>query len=350
MALKIEVKPYDTELYKSNIESFLPDKIIDIHTHMWLSRLRQKRNPEKMSWAGRIADENPAEDLILTYEKLFPGKKVLPLTFSSVGPDDDIEAANEYVRSCSVKYNFPSLAYAVPDWSAEEFERKIIAGGFLGCKVYLSFAKKYIPSDEIRIFDFLPHHLLEVLNRHGWICMLHIPRSKRLRDPVNIAQLMEIEELYPNVKLIVAHVGRAYCVEDVGNAFDILGKTQNMLFDISANTNSEVFKQLIETVGPERIFFGSDLPIFSMRARRISEDGVYINIVPKGLYKGVEGDVHMREVEGAEADRITFFLYEEIDAFRKAALSTGLTKKNVEDVFCGNAARLIKGINKEFEF
>ncbi len=350
MALNIEVKPYDTEFYKNYLEGFLPDKIIDVHTHMYLSCFKKKRDPAKASWAGRIAEENPAEDLIETYEKLFPGKKVLPVTFSSVGPNDDIEAANEYVSQCSRKFNFPSLMYAVPEWPAEELERRVIAGGFLGCKVYLSFAKKYIPVDEIRIFDFLPHHHLEVLNKHGWICMLHIPRSKRLRDPVNLAQLMEIEERYPNVKLIVAHVGRAYCVEDVGNAFEILGKTEHMLFDISANTNSEVFRQLIEAIGPKRILFGSDLPIFRMRARRICENGVYVNLVPKGLYRVIEGEPHMRELEGAEAERITFFLYEEIDAFRRAACTTGLGKSDIEDIFCGNAVRLIKEINREFEF
>lgn len=38
--------------------------------------------------------------------------------------------------------------------------------------------------------------------------MLHIPRDGRLKDPVNLAQMMEIEEKYPKVKLIIAHVGR----------------------------------------------------------------------------------------------------------------------------------------------
>ena len=42
----------------------------------------------------------------------------------------------------------------------------------------------------------------------------------------------EIEQKYPNVKLIVAHIGRAYSPEDLGDALDVLGKeTKNMLFD-----------------------------------------------------------------------------------------------------------------------
>ena len=93
-----------------------------------------------------------------------------------------------------------------PDFLEEE----VTKGGFLGLKPYLSNCPPYIPAKEIRIFDFLPHSHLEVVNRHGWIVMLHIPRDKRFRDEVNLAELREIDERYPNVKLIIAHIGRAY--------------------------------------------------------------------------------------------------------------------------------------------
>jgi len=172
--------------------------------------------------------------------------------------------------------------------------------------------------------------------------MLHVPRPKRLRDPVNLAQMLRIEERYPNVKLIIAHVGRAYCPEDVGNAFEVLGRTKRMLFDISANTNAWVFARLIRAVGPRRILFGSDLPITRMRMRRVCEEGTYVNLVPQGLYGDVTGDPNMREVDGGEAERLSFFMYEEIDAFRQAAEEIGLTAGDIEDVFWRNAARALR--------
>ena len=88
-----------------------------------------------------------------------------------------------------------------------------------------------------------------------------------------------------------------------------------MNFDFSASSNAAVFRQLLETVGPKRVLFGSDLPILRMRARRVCEKGFYVNIVPKGLYGNVAVDPHMREVAGAEAEKITFFMYEELAAF-----------------------------------
>ncbi len=113
-----------------------------------------------------------------------------------------------------------------------------------------------------------------------------------------------------------------------------------MRFDFSANTNSWVMEQLIRTVGPQRILFGSDLPILRMRMRRICEGGTYINLVPPGLYGDVSGDAHMREVSQDESRRLSFFLYEEIIAFREAAEATGLTTADVADIFYNNAADL----------
>lgn len=343
----LEIRPVDQVFYEKNIKDFLPDKIIDIHTHVWLEKFIKinNNNPTRMvTWPELVAKDNSIEDLLKTYELMFPGKSVTPMIFSNLGPDDDFEAANEYVQVCSKKFNFPALLFTAPKWSSQELEDRIIKGGFLGCKVYLNLAEAYIPEKEIRIFDFLPHHQLEILDKHGWIVMLHIPRDGRMKDPVNLAQMLEIEKRYPRVKVIIAHVGRCYCPEDLGNAFEVLAETKNMMFDFSANTNQYVFEQLIKAVGPKRILFGSDMPILRMRSRRICENGKYVNLVPKGLYGDVSGDSHMHEVIGEQAETITFFMYEEINAFRLAAKATGMGKSEIEDIFYNNSALLIDNV------
>lgn len=343
-----EVKPVDTIFYEGRLKEFLPEKIVDIHTHVWLDKFRSKTQwapLRTVTWPSLVARDNSVEDLLDTYRLMFPGKKVTPLIFSNLsGLNDDVEAANEYIHASAVHNKLPSLIYALPCWSASSFEQRILTGGFLGCKVYLNLSEPYIPEKEIRIFDFLPHHQLEVLNRHGWIAMLHIPRDGRLKDPVNLAQMLEIEKKYPNVMLIIAHVGRAYCIEDIGNAFEVLAETKNMMFDFSANSNQKVFELLIKAVGPKRIMFGSDLPILRMRTKRICENGNYVNLIPEGLYGDVTGDRHMREVKEEEAQKMTFFLYEEIDAFRCAAEATGLSRSDIEDVFYNNAQMMFERV------
>ena len=340
-----QIKQIDREIYRNQIVDFLPQRIIDIHTHVWLNR--HKKHTERdhsrvVSWPVLVAEDNSIEDHMETYRLMFPGKKVEPLIFSSVGPADDIDELNRYIGNTAAAHQIPALLYSHPTWSAADLERRIIDGGFVGIKSYLNLTPDYLPKNEIRIFDFFPPHQLEVMDRHRWLVMLHIPRDGRLRDWVNLAQMIEIDRHFSNAYVIIAHVGRAYCPEDVGDAFEVLAGTKNLLFDFSANTNSWVFEGLINAVGPGRILFGSDLPILRMRMRRICKDGLYVNLVPKGLYGDVSMDKNMGEVEGSEAESLTFFMYEEILAFKRAAKAVDLSADDILGVFYGNGARVLR--------
>ena len=252
-----EIKDVDKRFYEERLQDFLPDKIIDSHTHIWLDNLVNTGDDQAdriQAWPLKIAKENAIEDLVAGYKLYFPDKEVTPLFCpGNVTSKSSIENLNEYCTSCAAQYSYPFLTLTNPDWDAETVETAIKRDNSVGVKVYLTFAPDHIPTDEIRIFDFLPHHHLEVLNENGWAALLHIARPGRLGDPLNLAQMLEIEQRYPNVKLIIAHVGRAYCPEDVGNAFELLKETKNMVFDLAANTNADVFEQLINAVGPKRI-------------------------------------------------------------------------------------------------
>jgi len=344
MAL-MEMKAVDRRFYEQHLADFLPELMIDCHTHVWLDRHNTPlgaRDPRTVTWPSRVASENPIEHLKEAYKIMFPGKEVIPLIFTNVVKVEKLDEANDYISRSARQEGYPALIMAHPSWSAELLEQRLDAGGFLGAKVYLSYAPSNLKGDEVSIFDFLTQEHLKVLDSRRAIAMLHIPRSGRLKDPVNLEQLLEIEEKYPGVSLIVAHVGRAYCVEDVGNAWEVLAKTKRMKFEFSANTNAEVFRQLIAHVGPSRILFGSDMPITRMRMRRITEGGLYINVVPRGLYGDVSNDKNMREADSPLADELTLFMYEELYAIKQAAMKTGLSREDLAAIFYHNARGLIE--------
>ena len=50
----------------------------------------------------------------------------------------------------------------------------------------------------------------------------------------------------------------------------------------------------------------------------------------------------MREVSAPEDGQLSFFLYEELSAFRVAAEAVGLSAMDIEDVFFNNAAGLVE--------
>jgi len=347
MAL-FEVKENDRRIYEEELRDFLPEKMIDIHTHVWLKSLRPPKPlapgevKRTVTWPSLVAAENSVEDLQETYRLMFPGKQVTPLMFTSTRRET-APALNEYVSECSRRTGYPALYYSMPEQSGEELEARVREGGFLGLKSYLSLSPNYLPEKEIRIFDFFPRYQLKKMDEMGAIVMLHIPRDGRLKDPVNLNQILEIKQEFPNVRLIIAHIGRAYTVQDVGNAFEVLAPCKDLMFDFSANCCDFAIEALLRNVGPERAMFGSDLPILRMRTHRIEEDGMYINLVPPGLYGDPKQDKHLREVSAEEAEKITFFMYEEILSVKRAATKLGFTKADVEKLFYSNAKKLIDG-------
>ena len=187
MAL-FEVTEYDKKVWEEELRDFLPDKIIDVHTHVYKREFFDPPKPGAnrrglVSWTSTVAKENPIEDLDETYKLMFPGKDVKALMF--ISGKTGVAKNNAYLSEKSREWGWPALYYSHPSESADELESQIRAGGFLGVKCYLNRAPEYIPAKEIRIFGFFPKHQLARLNEMGAICMCHIPRDGRLGDPVN---------------------------------------------------------------------------------------------------------------------------------------------------------------------
>lgn len=344
MAL-LDVKPYDKQYYESVLKPFLPKRFIDCHAHIWLEEFHRKGGLREGSqqWPRLVAKDNSIEDLNETNRLLFPDNKVVSVVYGDPIVTIDRERNNSYVADAAIANGFPALYLSHPSQSAEELEREVLANPvFKGIKVYLQFSPGYIPADEIRIYDFLPKEHLAVCDKHGWVVQLHIARPKRLADPVNYVQLLEIEQNYPNLQLLVAHLGRAYANEDVGDALEYLKHTERTVWDFTANTNDWVMEQVLNYFGPERFIYGTDFPVFRMKARRTVENGVYINEIPQGTFppEAIRGDKHMREIPYPEADKITFFIYEQINACRLACERLGLGKADVEKIFWSNSARI----------
>ncbi len=342
------LKSHDHTIFRESLDDFLPEEIVDVHAHLWLQSFAVRPVPvvRGAQWALAVASEQTPETLAATYAALFPGRRVTPVLFGWPERYIDVAGNNAWVAAQACRQSAPALCVSLPETPADDLDATVRGGAFFGLKPYLEFAPPHLGSDEISIYDFLPRAHLELASQRQWLVMLHLPRSRRLGDPLNLAQLVEIERDFPGVQLIVAHLGRAYCPEDLGDALTVLRHTQRLAFDFSANTNAWVMTDVLRTVGASRVVFGSDLPITRMRLRRECRQGTYVNLVPPGLYADVDADPHLAEVSLAEAESLTFFLYEELLAMRQAATTLRLSPAAVEAIFATNARDMLARVNR----
>lgn len=333
----------DRQMYENELKEFLPDRIFDCHIHVWLKECKTDNQliMRSANWASKISNEFTKEELRNDLEEILPGKTVEGLLFGFVDPDVDFATMNSYVGQSARDLGFSGLAINNPMWSKEELYEAVNTNGLIGIKPYINFVAPHIATKDITILDMIPRAQLELANEQDYLIMLHLPRELRIADEENIRQLIMIENEYPKIKIIVAHIGRAYSVENLGNALEQLKDTKRISFDFSGNTNPEVIKQALVNFGSKRILYGSDLPITHMRMHRIYEDGKYINMVEENQYQGIKQDPNMREVSHEKAKDFTLFIFESLLAFKKAAIDVGLIRSEIEDVMYTNAKRLI---------
>ena len=314
----------DRAFWLEHLESWLPQRIFDAHTHVAEPHFRiaaMSEEKRRQHWVNEVMEPIGAADAQRCQSLVFPGREVSCLCFGSVSLDFDIEGENANLQAECVRRGWRRLAVVLPQWSADRIAQELDQPGVLGVKVYYALIgddptsrDRYL---EASIFDFLPHHQLEVLNqRRSWVT-LHVPKADRLGHPANIAEIREIRRKYPNVALVVAHLGRCYTVPHALEAFPHFAHDQGLFFDTSAVLNPDVHRLALQTFGANRLLYGSDNPVFYMRGRRQFQDRTYMNRTNYPFFFNRD-----REPPDVEA-KYTLYMYEDLMAIRQACERTG---------------------------
>ena len=170
----IDVTPYDKKVWEEELCDFLPEKIFDAHMHIWEPGTRKTGQKGCVNWTSIVAPDMTYENMLDTYAKVFPGKKVKQLLMAS--PSCYLDIGNEYALKCAKEHGHPTL-YCT-NWDSDEAEIfNALKRGFCGIKPYQNNSPSYIPAAEVRIFDFLTPRQLEFMNSIHGIVILHIPRN-----------------------------------------------------------------------------------------------------------------------------------------------------------------------------
>ncbi|MCL5103411.1 MAG: amidohydrolase [Armatimonadetes bacterium] len=329
-------RPVDRRVYEDELSEWLPSKIFDCHVHVSVPRDHEVFSEARYRelWPLEIGICQTWRQKRLNHQLLFPGQEVVSLVFGEVLREFDIDAENQYVFQgiSDPEQNAYGLYVMRPEWDASKL-KEAMAKGFLGMKPYPDLAPQR--TQEVSIFDFAPKTHLAALDEAGGVLMLHLPRAGRLADPDNISELLEISDRYPRIKLIVAHVGRAYCLPNAERGLPHLANREGIYFDITANLNAEVLQYALEMVGPDRLLFGSDLPLLMMRGVREHVGEEYINYTD-GLYTW-----NTRRKSPEEEADYTFYVYEELRSLIKACERSGCGVQAFEKILYSNCAALL---------
>ncbi len=345
-----EYTDLDRAFWSEHLEDFLPKRIIDAHTHVTDPAFRlapMTDRKRRQIWVNEVSEPIDAPSAERCQGVVFPGREVTCLAMGHPSLDYDIEASNAYTSAECARRNWHGLALLRPQWPGERVAAELARPGIIGLKPYYAMIG---PSGDTRdkhlaasIFDFLPHPALEALDEaRGWVT-LHVPKAERLGHPDNIREIREIRRRYPNIVLVIAHLGRCYTLPHAEESLPQLADDDGLYLDNSAVLNPDVHYFALKTLGPERILYGTDNPVFYMRGRRQWEGREYVNRTNYPFHFNKE-----REPPEVEA-KYTLMMYEQLKAIKDVCTELSLPRAEVEAIFHGNADRLIGAVLKAKE-
>lgn len=338
-----EYDEVDEKVWREELDPFLPQRIFDFHGHVYLESHTPSKGKESVnpSMPSIGLTEYPHEVYAEVQKRLWPGREVKALLFGTVAPDADLDATNAYTVEAARAHGWEALMVPAMDDDADALLEKVRAGGFLGFKPYWSFVT-HKEQNDVTLEDMVTPAMREAADRGGLIITTHIPRAARLADPLNIAGLRKLCGDAPNAKIVLAHFGRSYFPEAIGEGLSLCD-LPNLYPEFSMVQDWEVVESVMKAFDRGKILFGLDLPIAQEKGKCLGINGQR-HFFTKRPHKW---SAHV-EPGGYEV-RCTLFAYEMVRAIKKAAGKVGLSAKEVEGVFSSNAERLVASVKESVQ-
>jgi predicted TIM-barrel fold metal-dependent hydrolase len=320
-----ELRDYDESFFEKELNSFVPDDIFDAHAHLYRASDWGLNHP---------TDSGPSivtmEEFQRQIDWVTPGRHTSGLFFG-VAFNETFRDANTFVAN-EVAKDPASLSQMLvsPYLDPEEMREMGRRLGFRGIKVYHSFLREK-PTWNADIRQFLIEDHVRIAHEEGWSITLHIMKARALADPENQHAIVDYCTRYPNIRMILAHAGRGFNVHHTIEGIGTLRGLQNVWFDTSAVTETGAFEAIIETMGHERLMWGSDFPISHLRGRCVAVGDQFLWLYEDTL---VWDKVLPHPVQPL------LIGHESLRALKLAATRLKLTDSQIEDIFYRNAVSM----------
>lgn len=323
----------DREFVARHIEPYLPDRIFDAHAHLF----RHSHYP-----AGKLPEHlngTPSEIGLSVYrqqmEWLHPdGRTVGGLFFGlafqgdRTGNDDFVAA--EVKAGQASGFNALGQMLIPPELDAESVRESVRRQGFVGLKPYHLMAKTAGPTFLATIEEYLSEAHVRIAHEEGLTITLHMVLDRAMADPRNQATIRRYCEQYPNMRMILAHAARGFnpwhTIEGIGS----LTGLKNVWCDTSAVTEAGAFEAIVETLGHDRLLYGTDFHVSQMRGRCIAIGDSFHWLYAEEMGLDEKHTTLQPVLIGLESLRSLILAIHRLK----------LNDRQIEDIFYHNAARL----------
>lgn len=212
------------------------------------------------------------DDVNYLYDELFrrEGISFTSVVFDTPLPAYDLVKKNEQLlqllQSMDEHEMRKTVPFAVvtPDMDYRQIQRWVESGarGFkMTPRTASPHVKRGVISD-ITLTDMLNPEALWIANQHGLPLVVHLPQlvvSPRMKPSLK-DELLQIAAKYPNLKIILAHLGQAQTpakMEDLLALIDLNDLSEIIWMDISAVTVPSVLAMAFESNA--KLLFGTDI-------------------------------------------------------------------------------------------
>jgi len=218
-------------------------EIIDAHVHIGLqSFLEHSPGEERSKMQGfRYRLWNEPRPVLKAMDLLGIAKAIIfPFPFREINH----VAANNYILWCCLSFpgRFLPVGLIAPELSTIKDNSNFL--GFKQHSVYQDFS----PEELADAYQFMSHR--------GQVLFVHLPFNDKKK------YVRRILDVAPNLKIIVAHMGRKFPGSSLG-AEEVLNELrgyENIMFDTSSIRDKPFLVEALSIVGEDRICFGSDCP------------------------------------------------------------------------------------------
>ncbi|MBL9116079.1 MAG: aminotransferase class III-fold pyridoxal phosphate-dependent enzyme [Verrucomicrobiaceae bacterium] len=329
MRLVSELTDADKRLLTRALDGFVPQKVFDVHTHLFHSaHFAEGKRPV-------FLDENRGygmADFQKAMSLWMPGREVEGLFFGYPSAGNDRVGENAWVASqVDPKSNSRALVLVSPADDPNEVRRLLATDVFVGIKPYRLYAD--VPDTrDAEIESFAPEWMWEACHDVSGIMVLHIMLADGITDPRNVEAIRRLCLKYPRCQLVLAHVARSFNYRHAREGLQALVDLDNAVVDTSAVTQTGAMRAALEILGPRRVLWGSDYMVSELRGSCVTQGDGFTWIY----------------ADDPATEKLTVFGnytlvgIESLLCLREACEDTGMNASDLEDIFRENALRLLR--------